>query len=110
MQISSLALSNIRSYKSQKVDFPNQGSTLLAGDIGSGKSSLLLAIDFALFGLRPDLPADSLLRHGANRGSVNLSFKINGKDVQIERNLERKNGSSGQSTGHIIVDGEKEDL
>lgn len=117
MQISSLSLNNIRSYKNAKIDFLKNGSTLLAGDIGSGKSSLLLAMDFALFGLRTDLPANALLRHGETKGSVAMEFEVDGKQVIVERNLERKpsqqkgeSGSASQSAGHIIVDGVKEEL
>jgi len=47
-----LKLRNIRSYKELSLHFPN-GSVLLAGDVGSGKTSILLALQFALFGLQP---------------------------------------------------------
>src|SRR3989344_5710138 len=110
MIIKNLELKNIRSYKDARIEFPNGGSVLLAGDIGSGKSSLLLGIDFALFGLRPDLPASALLRHGESKGSVALECDVDGKAVRIERNLERKNGSASQSAGYIFVDGMKEEL
>ncbi len=50
MMIKKLKLENIRSYKSQTIDFP-PGKTLFEGDIGSGKSTLLMAIEFGLFGL-----------------------------------------------------------
>jgi len=43
-------LRNIRSYTFQTIDF-SDGSTLLIGDIGSGKTTILLAVEFALFGL-----------------------------------------------------------
>ena len=57
-------LNNIRSYSKQKISFP-KGSVLLWGDVGSGKSSILLAIEFALFGLmRGSVSGASLLRHG----------------------------------------------
>ena len=51
MIIHSIKLHNIRSYLEEKIEFP-KGSTLLSGDIGSGKSTILLAIEFALFGLK----------------------------------------------------------
>ena len=52
MLLKKLTIQNIRSYKDAEVEFP-EGSTLLMGDIGSGKTSVLLAIEFALFGLQP---------------------------------------------------------
>ena len=50
MQLISLTLKNIRSYKDAKIEFPT-GTVMLSGDIGSGKSTILLAIEFALFGV-----------------------------------------------------------
>ena len=44
MIIKKITLKNIRSYKNQIVEFP-EGSTLLSGDIGSGKTSVLLGIE-----------------------------------------------------------------
>ena len=61
MQLKKLKIRNIRSYKEGEIDFP-EGSTLLMGDIGSGKTSILLAIEFALFGLQPGQKGNSILR------------------------------------------------
>ena len=70
MIIKKILLENIRSYTNQEIEFP-EGSILLSGDIGSGKSSILLAIDFALFGLRKgNLSGASLLRNGMDKGTV----------------------------------------
>jgi len=52
MKLNKIKINNIRSYETQEIVFP-EGSTLLSGDIGSGKTSILLAIEFALFGLQP---------------------------------------------------------
>jgi len=49
MQLISLTLKNIRSYTDIRIDFPT-GIVMLSGDIGAGKSSILLGIEFALFG------------------------------------------------------------
>ncbi len=107
MRINSVKLENIRSYRAESVSFP-EGSTLLIGDIGSGKSSILLAIEFALFGVvRGELNANSLLRHGKGSGSVELNLFINGKSVAIKRTLKRGKSSISQDSGFIIVDGVK---
>ena len=61
-----------------KLEFPD-GRLLIHGRNESGKSTILLAIDFALFGLRkPDLSGGSLLRNGQNTGSVELNFEVDG--------------------------------
>ncbi len=107
MLIKKIKLENIRSYVNQEIEFP-EGSTLLAGDIGSGKSSILLAIDFVLFGLRAgNLSGNSLLRNGANNGLVELHFDIDNKDVIIQRRLKRAQNSVIQDPGYIIINGEK---
>ena len=62
MILRKLKINNIRSYKDAEIIFP-EGSTLLMGDIGSGKTSILLAIEFALFGLQPSQRGSSILRN-----------------------------------------------
>ena len=109
MIIKKVKLKNIRSYVEEEIDFP-QGSVLLAGDIGSGKSSVLLAIDFALFGLRRgNLSGASLLRNGADLGSVELHFNIEDKNVVIQRNLKKSSNAIVQDSGYIIINDERRD-
>src|SRR3989338_3303667 len=76
MIIKKIKLRNIRSYNEKEIQF-STGSTLLSGDIGSGKSTILLAIDFALFGLSKGIiTGEALLRHGQKEGSVELKQRI----------------------------------
>ena len=103
MLIKSIKLENIRSYNFQEIDFP-QGSVLLSGDIGSGKSTILSAIEFALFGIkRGDLSGNALLRHGKKEGSVELSLDIDNKNIIIKRNLKRGKDDIKQDSGYIII-------
>ena len=107
MLLKSIKLTNIRSYISETIEFP-EGSVLLSGDIGSGKSSILLAIEFALFGIRRSgLPGSLLLRTGEQIGSVELNFIIDHKNITIKRNLKRGKSDIQQATGYIIIDGIK---
>jgi DNA repair protein SbcC/Rad50 len=106
MILESLKLENIRSYLNEEINFP-ESSVLLAGDIGSGKSTILLAIEFALFGIKSDLPGESLLRHGKNNGSVELKFSIGDNNIIIKRNLKRMKESVRQDSGHIMVNDRK---
>ena len=109
MILKSVKLENIRSYISQQIDFPT-GSVMLAGDIGSGKSTVLLAIEFALFGIkRKELSGAALLRHGKKTGSVELKFDLEGKEVIIKRILKREKDDVKQEAGFIITDGLKKD-
>ena len=110
MLLRELKLQNIRSYQQQTITF-SEGSMVLAGDIGSGKSSLLLAIEFALFGTsRPDLPAEALLRKDSVQGSVELTFNLNGQEILIKRNLKKEKDGIKQLPGHIILNNVKREL
>lgn len=92
MKLKSLELKNIRSYKYEKLEF-NDGVTLFEGDIGSGKSTILLAIEFALFGLG-NYTGSGLLRieNGVHvrEGHVKLEFESNGKPYIVYRSLKMK--------------------
>jgi exonuclease SbcC len=89
MILKALTVDNIRSYKSEtRVDFP-VGITLFEGDIASGKSTLLYAIEFGLFGLG-QLRGSFLLRNGAKQGTVVLEFETDGRDYEVHRTLTRK--------------------
>ena len=99
MIIRSLKLENIRSYAEVEVNF-HLGKTLFEGDVGSGKSTILMAIEFALFGLGSERGA-ALLRAGASKGKVILVFEINGNEYTIERSLVRKRGTIQQIEGSI---------
>ncbi|MCC6013802.1 MAG: AAA family ATPase [Candidatus Verstraetearchaeota archaeon] len=82
-----LKLRNIRSYDQGEIYFPN-GVILFEGDIGSGKSTILLATEFALFGLGNE-KATSLLSLGKNEGEVELEFEVRGNKVKVHRSLVR---------------------
>ncbi|MEM2921632.1 MAG: AAA family ATPase [Candidatus Bathyarchaeia archaeon] len=99
MILKSLRLENIRSYIDQTIEFP-LGTTLFEGDIGTGKSTILLAIEFALFGLGSER-GGALLRLGSNRGSVTLKFEVDGEEYEIYRSLERRGKGIQQSEGYI---------
>jgi len=83
MIIKKIVLDNIRSYNHEEINF-TEGSTLLSGDIGSGKTSVLLSIEFALFGLQPGQRGSGLLRNGEEEGSVLMEFEVEGKDIVVE--------------------------
>ncbi|MBS3126380.1 AAA family ATPase [Candidatus Woesearchaeota archaeon] len=107
MILKAVRLQNIRSYTQAAIEFP-EGSTLLAGDIGTGKSTILLAIEFALFGIkRGQLNGASLLRHGRKEGSVELHFEVNGKEIVVKRGLKRGKEDVQQDTGYVVMDGVK---
>jgi exonuclease SbcC len=108
MIIRKIVLENIRSYEHQEIEF-KEGSTLLSGDIGSGKTSVLLAIEFALFGLQPGQRGAALLRNGKSEGGVKIIFEVDGKEITVERSL-KKGKTISQETCAIIMEGERKEI
>jgi exonuclease SbcC len=108
MRLKKITLNNIRSYEYQEIEFP-EGSILLSGDIGSGKTSILLGIEFALFGLQPGQRGSALLRNGEKEGKVIIEFDIDDKEIIVERTLKRGKTIS-QDYCSIIINGEKKEL
>lgn len=110
MKIKRLFVRNIRSYEELAIEF-SSGSTLLSGDIGVGKTSILLALQFALFGLQPGQKGASILRNGETEANVKVFFDVDGKEISIERALKKsKNGSISQEKNIIEIDGKTEEL
>lgn len=109
MKFKKLKLINIRSYERQEIIFPD-GAVLLSGEVGSGKTSILLAIEFAIFGLQPGQKGSSLLRNQENSGEVVLEFEISGKNIIIERKLRRSGTAISTEYSAISIDGEKFEL
>ena len=108
MKLKKIFLENVRSYENQEIEFPD-GSILLSGDIGSGKTSILLGIEFALFGLQPGQRASSILRNGKNSGRVSIVFEVEGKEVIVERSL-KKSKTISQDYCSITLDGKKKEI
>ena len=108
MIIKKVTLNNIRSYENAEICIP-EGSVLLSGDIGSGKSSVLLAIEFALFGLQPGQRGSSLLRNGKDEGFVRLEMCVGEKSVALERGL-KKGKSVTQSYATLSIDNDKKEI
>ena len=102
-----IKINNIRSYENEEIFLP-RGSVLLSGDIGSGKTSILLSIEFALFGLQPGQKGASLLKNNADEGFVELEFEIDGEIIIIKRALKRKKTVTQDST-FITINGKTEE-
>ncbi|MEX0920922.1 MAG: AAA family ATPase [Candidatus Pacearchaeota archaeon] len=108
MRLKKIKLKNIRSYQEEEIVFP-EGSILLSGDIGSGKTSVLLGIEFALFGLQPGQRGNSLLRNGEDEGGVVLEVDVDGESAIIERTLKRGKTVS-QDYCAITIEDTKEEM
>jgi len=94
MLLNSIIIDSIRSYTHEEIIFP-RGISLFEGDIGSGKSTILMAIEFALFGLGSQ-KAESLLSKKSESGYVILEFSVDEEKYEIKRTLKRKNSTVNQ--------------
>jgi exonuclease SbcC len=104
MIIKKIEITNIRSYKDKTTIELPVGRILFQGDIGSGKSTILSAIEFALFGLG-DIDANHLLRIGESKGSVLLEFESCGKTYNVFRSLLKRGNKIFQEEGFLYENG-----
>ncbi len=95
MRIEIVQLENIRSHTKSTVPF-TRGFNCLVGGLGCGKSSVLYAVDFALFGDSIGRSFEYLLREGADSGKVTVQFTHNGYTYKLIRGLKRKGKSINQ--------------
>ena len=92
-----LTIRNFRSYAGDDATFEFRGRGLvgIVGPIGSGKSSLLDAIAFALYGRTPTVASGtkSLIHQRRDRATVSLRFGIGDEVWEVTRALRRKGQS-----------------
>jgi exonuclease SbcC len=86
---------------------------VFVGQNGAGKSSIIDAITFALFGKHTRKNNKSLIRRGANQGFTKIKFSANGKNYQALRKIDSKGALIAQFSEEvdgnlkIIAEGER---
>jgi len=94
-----LTIQGLTAYKQQvEVDFTDLDLFAITGPTGSGKSSLVDAITFALFGKAPRVGREikELISQGEERLKVSLEFATNGDRWRIYRSSARKGAAPVQ--------------
>ena len=89
--ISSVEIFNFLSHKKNKIPLDN-GVTVFIGENGAGKSSVIDAITFSLFGKTTRGTQETLFKDGESQAYTKTKFHINGKDFQVLKQIQ-KNGS-----------------
>ena len=77
MHISKIELEDIKSHENSKFEF-ERGTTAIMGENGAGKTTIIEAIAWALFGLI-DYKKSDFVRRGAKKGVVRVTF-VSGLD------------------------------
>ena len=94
-----LTVEGFRSYRA-RATFDWRGRRLvgIVGPIGSGKSSILDAISFALYGKTPQVESatKSLIHQLADQSHVELRFQVDGQVWRAVRSLRRRGASGHQ--------------
>ena len=103
--IKDIQLKNFIAHKDTKIEFC-KGITIFLGHNGSGKSSIIDAVTFSLFGKHTRKSNKNLVRRGADHAMAQIRFALNSKEFQAIRAL---NGSGLQSFSQLVLvsDGDK---
>jgi len=99
--ITRVSLKNFRSHEDTKFDF-SSGTNALVGIIGSGKSTVVNALSFGLFGTFPDLQSkkvklDDIIMNKPDlkdKAEVNVDFVVDDKTYSVMRVIERGKGTT----------------
>jgi exonuclease SbcC len=86
MRLLRLEIENVRSHERLDLDLASVTCAAIVGRNGAGKSTILRSIDWALYG---GGAPDRVLRHGAPKGSVSLTFELGGEVFRVARGRER---------------------
>ena len=93
--ITSIELGNFISHSETKLDFED-GVTVFVGHNGAGKSSIIDAITFALFGEHTRKSNKSLIRRGTSQAYVKVRFTSKNKTFEATRKIDSKGTLSAQ--------------
>lgn len=102
--ITSIELGNFISHFETKLDFED-GVTVFVGHNGAGKSSIIDAITFALFGEHTRKSNKSLIRRGTSQAYVKVRFTSQSKTYEATRKIDSKGTMSAQ---FVELQGEQE--
>jgi exonuclease SbcC len=87
--ITSIEMGDFLSHSNTKLEFEN-GVTVFVGHNGAGKSSIIDAITFALFGQHTRKSNKGLIKRGSNQGFAKVEFTINDRHYQAVRKIDNK--------------------
>jgi len=89
--LESLEVDGFKCLKKIALAFPTDGTILIKGDNGAGKSSLFEAVYFALYGkpLVYENKYEDTIRYDSQQAMVRLRFTVDGTSLTVTRKLRR---------------------
>ncbi len=105
-------MKNVRSHTDSRIEFTN-GINVITGNTGSGKSSILMSIEYCLFGKIADKSdAGMILRRRTENGSLELGVKEDDQSYTVKRGLKRikENVRNDDSMNKVLKEGRQVDL
>lgn len=104
MILQTVELENFKSYgETQTIDLSAVDAASICGHNGAGKSSIIEALTFALYGRstateRKELGNEALVRDGQDQARVAVTFEKDGNTYRVERTATRQ----GQGTATVL--------
>ena len=98
--ITAVELGNFLSHSDTTLEFDN-GVTVFVGNNGAGKSSIIDAITFALFGQHTRKSNKGLIKRGTNHAFAKVTFNLNGKQYRAERKIDTKGGLAAKFSENV---------
>lgn len=88
MRVDALRLDNFLAHESTEIDFTDKPMSVITGPVGSGKSAIVEAITWCIWGKSRahGRQTDPLIREGAEQGGVTVTVFHEGQQFRIVRN------------------------
>ncbi len=93
--ITSIELGNFISHSETRLNFED-GVTVFVGHNGAGKSSIIDAITFGLFGEHTRKSNKSLIRRGTSQAYVKVRFSAKNREYEVTRKIDAKGTLAAQ--------------
>lgn len=85
--LENLYVNNFRSHDKTEINL-HSGLNVFLGEVGAGKTSILEALSFALFGkISSGVTQTELIKRGSNQTKAILVFKVDSEKYKVERSI-----------------------
>ena len=104
--LTKLVLKNWRSHGQTEIGFA-EGTNLLVGLMGSGKTSVLEAVCFALYGSFPavqrrEVSLEGIISAGETEAEVELWLRENGEELRVSRKIGKESRAELAVNGKVV--------